>query len=108
MIINQIKAIELSQYPGMSKGYITVTSQVTNDVTGSNVFKTVTVPAIEVGKRFHYNFSIVTKNGNVTEEFFFLNDALVASRILGSADNFIKLWHAPKHFEEIQIIVLDR
>jgi outer membrane receptor for Fe3+-dicitrate len=108
MVINEIRATEISMYPGMSRGYITVTSQVTDTVTGKNEFETVTVPAIEVGKRFHYNFSIVTKNGNVTEEFFFLNNSVVASRILGSADNFIKLWHAPKHFEEIQIIVLDR
>lgn len=108
MIINQIKSIELSQYPGMSKGYITVTSQVTNTITGENKFNVVTVPAIEAGKRFYYNESIVTINGNDTEEFFLKNGAIVASRILGKAKDFIKLWHRPEQFSSLQIVVLDR
>jgi len=52
MIINHIRSTELAQYPGMSKGYITVTSQVTDTITGKNEFRVVTVPAIEVGERF--------------------------------------------------------
>jgi len=108
MIINLIRSTELSQYPGMSKGYITVTSQVTNTTTGENKFRTVTVPAIEVGHRFEYNETIVTINGNETEEFFLRNGAIVASRILGQAKDFIKLWHRPQTFNTVQTIVLDR
>lgn len=108
MIINSIRSTELAQYPGMSKGYITVTSQVTDTVTGKNDFKTVTVPAIEIGKRFEYNSTIVVINGSVTEEFFFMNNAIVASRILGKAEDFINLWHKPEQFETTHIIVLER
>lgn len=108
MIINSVRSTELSTYPGMSKGYVTVTSQVTDTVSGKNEFRTVTVPAIEVGKRFEYNNTIVTINGNDTEEFFFMGNNIVASRILGKAKDFINLWHRPETFSTTQIIVLDR
>jgi hypothetical protein len=108
MTINEIRNIELSKYPGMSKGYVTITSQVTDTKTGENRFDVVTVPAIEIGRRFEYNKTFITVNGDVTEEYFYMNNNLVASRILGKAKDFANLWHAPKQFDTTQIVVLDR
>ena len=108
MVINEIRDVELSQYPGMSKGYVTVTSQVTNTKTGENRFDVVTVPAIEIGRRFKYNKTFVTVNGDDTEEFFLMDNSIVASRIIGKAENFKYLWHAPEKSDVVQIVVFDR
>ena len=108
MITKEIKNIELSEYPGMSKGYIVVTSAVYDDNTGRNEFESVLVPAIEVGKRFYYDSNVVVDNGPVTEEIFFLNGIITCSRILGKREDFLRLWHPPERFDQKQVIVLDR
>lgn len=104
----EIKSIEISQYPGMSKGYITVDRHVYDDETGSSKLESVTVPAIEVGKRFYYDSNVVVDNGPVVEEIFFNDGVIACSRILGKREAFLKLWHAPERFDKKQIIVLDR
>lgn len=104
----EIKSIELSEYPGMSRGYVVVTRAVYNDHTGENKFEETLVPAIEVGKRFYYDSNVVVDNGPVTEEIFFLDGIITCSRILGKREDFLRLWHAPERFDKKQVIVLDR